>query len=217
MESQKKNEAAGQEVANLPILNCFLTTLSFREEEFEILYCNSEITISRDRDNYAVIRLKNQQVPYKATILGGFAFSVEKTGTINYKKYFDIRWEDDVSMPELVFHQKPTKVKREYEKGQKIELGFENVGCYRVVYQDNVTADFSRVGEGVYDFHFSTGFNGSINTEPGGIHTIRFKGYRLDAEEDDYNSESKFIISRSKYTDNLLLILQDRATVFIEH
>lgn len=217
MEMQENNEAAEQGVANLPILNCFLTTVTFGEEEFEVLYCNSEITISRDRDNYAVIQLKNQQVPYKANILGGFAFSIDKTGTINYKKYFDIRWEDDFSVPELVFHQKPSSVKREYEKGQRIELGFEDVGCYRVVYQDNVTADFSRVGEGAYDFNFSTGFHGSIHTEEDGTHTIRFKGHRLDAEEDGYSSESKFIISRSKYTDNLILIFQDKATVFIEH
>lgn len=212
-----ENNAAEQEIANLPILNCFNTTLTFGEDEFEILFCNSEITISRDRDNYAVVRLKNQQVPYKTTILGGFAFAVEKTGTVDYKKYFDIRWEDDLSIPDLVFHQKPSKIKREYEKGQNIELGVEDVGCYRVIYQDNVTADFSRVGEGAYDFNFSSGFNGSINKEPDGTHTIRFKGHRWDADEDGYNSESKFIISRSKYTDNLLLILQDKATVLIEH
>lgn len=217
MEPLENNETDGQGLANLPILNCFTTTLTFDHDEFEILFCNTEITILRDRDNYAIIRLKNQQVPYKATILGGFAASVEKTGTINYKKYFDIHWEDDLSTPELVFHQKPSLIKRDYDKGQKIELGFENVTRYRVQYQDNVSADFIRIREGAYDFNFSSGFRGSINKEPDGTHTIRFKGNRLDAEEDGYNSESKFIISRSKYTDNLLLILQDKAAVLIEH
>ena len=215
MESLDNNETKEQDLANLPILNCFSTTLIFDKEEFEILYCNAEITISRDSKNFAVISLKNQQVPYKATILGGFAFSVEKTGEIDYKKFFDIQWEDDLSIPLLIFHQKPTRIKR--DKGQKIELGFEDVTLYRVLYQDNVSADFTRIGEGSYEFNFSTGFRGSINKETDGTHTIRFKGSRWDAEEDGYNSESKFIISRSKYTDNLLLILQDKATVFIEH
>lgn len=217
MESPENNETKEQGLTNLPILNCFSTTLTFDKDDFEILYCNAEITISRDNKNYAVISLKNQQVPYKATILGGFAFSVEKTGKIDYKKFFDIQWEDDLSIPQLVFHQQPTRIKREYDKGQKIELGFEDVTRYRVIYQDKVSADFIRIREGAYDFNFSTGFRGSICKEPDGTHTIRFKGNRWDAEEDGYNSESKFIISRSKYTDNLLLILQDKATVLIEH
>ncbi|MCP5104889.1 MAG: hypothetical protein GY950_15995 [bacterium] len=206
-----------QQIPKLSILNCFNTIITFGDDQYEVIYCDNEITISHDSKNYVVVKLKNQQVPYKATILGGFAFSEEITGTIAYKQYFNINWEDEYSVPELAFKQKPTRIEREYEKGRKIELGIEDVSRYHVIYQDNVCADFTRTGDGDYDFHFSTGFYGSIHKETDDSHTIRFKGNRLDAEEDGYNSESKFIITRSKYTGNLLLILQDKAKVLLEH
>ena len=193
----------------------FPNHIQFQNEKFEVIYCGSGITISHDKNNYTKISLKDQQVFYKINVLGGFTFKEEKTGEVDFKKYFYLNWADDISVPELIFHEKPVEIKREYKKGQRIELGVEDVSCYQLIYKDNVTADFTRTKENAYDFSFSTGFTGSIKKDPDGYHSIKFKGISLEAEEDGYKSESKFIISRSKYTDNLLLILQDDANVFL--
>jgi len=213
--SDHNNRINRKSLPRLLLLNCFATKLEFDGNCFVITYCSSRITISRDSENFAVVGLKNQQVPYKANILGGFAFSEEKNGNIDYKKYFHIIWEDESAIPELAFSQLPSKILREYDKGQKIELGVEDAFLYHVVYHDGVTADFTRIGEGSYRFEFSTGFTGSFKKEEDGTHSIRFKGLSLDSDEDGYKSESKFIISRSKYTNNLLLILQEQALVTV--
>lgn len=217
MHSQNESKRSTTVMGNLPLTCCISTTLFFGDEYFEIIYCNSEITISKNSGNYAVIKLLNQQVPYKANILGGFAFDEEITGTIDYKPFFDIYWPDDVSLPEAEFQVTPDKIKREYDKGQKLEMGVEDVTRYHVIYQDEVTADIVYLEPGAYDFKFSTGLHGSFRKDPDGSHSIKFKGIRLDADEDGYNSESKFIFSRSKYTDNLILVMQDKATVIMEH
>ena len=200
----------------LLLLPCFSAHIEFTDIAFDVVQCDAELTISIDEDNYIVVTLVNQQVAYKANILGGFSFSEEVHGEIDYKNYLRIEWPDDQSVPDLVFNIPPVSVNRNYQKGQKIELGIEEVSSYHVVYRDNVTADFIRTGDQAYDFSFSTGFRGNIWKEPDGSHLIRFKGIRLDADEDGYISESKFIISRSKYTDNLILILQDDATVYLK-
>ena len=77
-------EEAGKKTPNLPLLNCFATRIRFVDAEYEIIYCSSAIKIALNEENYAVVTLKNQQVPYKATILGGFAFHIEKAGQIEY-------------------------------------------------------------------------------------------------------------------------------------
>lgn len=213
--NEQTNRLNHKGLPRLLLLSCFATRLEFDGIPFEIIFCSSRITISRDSDNFAIVGLKNQQVPYKANILGGFALKEDTTGEIDYKKYFHIIWEDEYSIPELAFTQQPSKILREYAKGQKIELGVEDADLYHVAYHDGVTADFKRLGEGSYDFEFSTGFTGSFKKEEDGTHSIRFKGLSLDADEDGYKSESKFIISRSKYTNNLLLILQEQALVTI--
>ena len=197
------------------LLNCISNHIKFGDENFEVNYCGSGIKISKDQNNFAKISLKDQQVFYKLNVLGGFTFRENNTGEIDYKKYFSLNWDDDMSVPELIFHQMPDEIKRNYQKGHKIELGVEEVSCYHLVYKDNVEADFSRTGENAYDFSFTTGFTGSIKKETDGFHSIKFKGISIDAEKDGYKSESKFIISRSKYTDNLLLVLQDDAIVFL--
>lgn len=46
-------------------------------------------------------------------------------------------------------------------------------------------------------------------------YTIKFKGDRLDPSEEAYHSQSKFVVSRSKYSGNLLLVLQDDARVHL--
>ena len=199
----------------LLLLPCFSANIEFPTVTFHVVQCDEVLEISIDDDNYAIITLKNQQVAYKANILGSFS-SVEKiVGEIDFKSYFRIDWEDDQTVPELVFRNPPTAVYREYQKGMKIELGIEAVDCYHVHYKDEVTADFIRTGPQAYDFCFSTGFAGNLWKEADGSQLIRFKGIRLDADEDGYTSESKFIISRSKYTDNLTLILQEDARVYL--
>lgn len=200
---------------NLPLLMCFSTHLEFEGEAFDINFCNTRIKISKDTDNYTSIGLKNQQVPYKATILGGFALTEDVTGSIDYRKYFNIAWKDEQAIPEMVFLSQPAQIVRNYFKGQKIEFGIEDISRYHVHYRDGVTADFTRTGDAIYDFTFSTGLTGSFKKEEDGVHSIRFKGIPVDEEDDGYKSESKLIISRSKYTDNLVLILQDTATVYI--
>ncbi len=200
----------------LLVLPCFAAHIQFPEISLDVAQCDAVLTISQDEQNYAIVTLKNQQVAYKANILGGFSFAEEIFGELDYKKYFRIQWDDEIDVPELIFTTPPVSIRREYQKGMKIELGIEKVNCYHVVYKDQVTADFSKTGPHAYDFAFSTGFNGNLWMEPDGSHLIRFKGIRLDADEDGYTSESKFIISRSKYTDNLILILQDDATVYLQ-
>jgi hypothetical protein len=207
-----------QNISNLPLLNCFPTTIYFGSKTFEVSYCLNAINITLDKKNNAVLTLKNQQVPYKATILGGYTLSVKKTGKFEYHQYFDITWPDEHTTPAIVFFKKPTKVIRKYEKGEKIELGIEEeVYRYHVEYQDGVTADFTRNAPGIYDFKFSTGFSGTFKKEADGTHTIRFKGLPQEKDEDNYRSESKFIITRSRYTNNLVLILQDKAIVSLQH
>lgn len=49
-----------------------------------------------------------------------------------------------------------------------------------------------------------------------GIHSIRCKGIQLDVDEDSYSSASKFVFSRSKYTNHLIVIMQDNATVHLK-
>jgi hypothetical protein len=212
-----EHHARREIIPNLPLLNCFLTVVEYEEKAFEIIYCNDAIKVSLDEENYAVFTLKNQQVPYKATMLGGFALHIQKAGNIDYKKYFYVIWQDELSTPELTFFSKPSLIRRQYEKGQLIELGIEPVACYHVGYPDGVTAKFIRTGPGTWEFSFSTGFHGSFKKEDDGTHSIRFKGLPMEADEDEHRSESKFILSRSKYTNNLLLILQDNAEVLLEH
>ena len=126
-----------------------------------------------------------------------------------------VDWEDAMSHPQLTFHVTPREVVRRYVRGQSIELGLIESDTYRVVYQDGVEAEFRRTGEAAFSFEFSTGFRGSFWKDPDGSYTISFRGDRLDDQDEDQKSQSKFIISRCKYSGNLLLILQDDATVYL--
>ena len=94
-----------------------------------------------------------------------------------------------------------------------IELGLEDISEYHVVYRDGVEASFRRRDVGGFDFSFSTGFNGSFWKEPDDSYTLKFKGELLEPTEEAARSRSKFIVSRSKYSGYLLLILEEDATV----
>jgi hypothetical protein len=69
--------------------------------------------------------------------------------------------------------------------------------------------------DAAFRFEFSTGFRGRFWRDPDGSFTLRFHGDRLADPEDARRSQSKFIISRCKYSGNLPLILQDDATVHL--
>lgn len=203
------------EIRSLLLLPRNPVKLKFGAHCFEVNYQVDTVRIMQDEENFVIVHLKNQQVAYKARILGGFSLLEDKTGEIDYQSFFLVDWHDDAAVPGLVLRQKPDEIRRDYKKGEKIELGIEEVSGYRVEYRDRVIATFTQTGKDAFEFSFSSGFAGSLWKDSDGSHTIRFKGIRLDADEDGYNSESKFIISRSKYTDNLVLILQDDATVFL--
>ncbi len=198
------------------LVNCNKTRIVFEDRVFEVTRRRNRIKIAIDDDNYVIVGLKDQQVPYKANILGGFVpVEEERRGEIDYSRYFSVHWGDDFSVPDLYFAVKPQEIAREYDRGQYIELGLEEVSIYRVFYRDGVEASFERKDAASFEFSFSTGFYGSFEERPDGSYTLTFKGDRLRPDEDDLGSQSKFIVSRSKLTGKLLLYLRDGATVFL--
>ena len=78
-----------------------------------------------------------------------------------------------------------------------------------------IHAVFNRRKDTGFDFSFSTGFYGSFWNDEDGSYTLKFKGDRLAKGEDDLHSQSKFIVSRSKYSGMLQLILTENATVCV--
>ncbi len=200
-------------IPKIHLVPCETTQITMNDATYQVAFRDNQIRIARDPDNYTLITLKNQQVSYKSTILGGFALSEEMKGDMDYRKDFVLDWEDDMSCPELLFIRPPRRITRKYARGQSVELEIEPVSRYHVAYRDGVTADFNRGANNDFTFSFSTGFYGSFKRVPDESYTLNFKGDRLKPGEDDYRSISKFIFSRSKYTGNLLLIPQDDATV----
>ncbi len=211
--TESEESGASIDFSRILLVDCNTLTLVYDDADFEITFRDDSIKISRDSANHVVIALVNQQVSYKATILGGFAFNEKRTGEIDYLKYFFIEWDDPMSIPILHFRLKPREISRIYSQNQKIEIGIEEIRRYHVVYRDGVEAEFERGDKGGFCFSFSTGFYGSFWREPDGAFSMTFKGDKLKPGEDGYDSQSKFIVTRSKYTGNLLLILQDDATV----
>jgi hypothetical protein len=203
---------------NRPALNsvllveCLSTTLEFGDTTLDVSRAGGEVTIVRDPKNKVVIRQKSGLYGSESSIEGGVVLAEEKTGHVGYEKYLSVHW-DEVSLPELKLSTAPVKVERRYEKGQAIELGLEDVSEYRVVYRDGVEASFRHRDEGGFEFSFSTGFQGSFWKEPDESFTLKFKGDLLEHTADAERSRSKFIVSRSKYSGNLILILEDAATV----
>jgi hypothetical protein len=203
-------------IQSIRLVTCNRTRVAFEDKVFTVTRRRNRVKLALDDDNYVIIGLKDQQVPYKANILGGFVpTEEERRGEIDYSRYLSIHWSDDQSVPDLYFAIKPQEIAREYDKGHYIELGIENVSIYRVSYRDGVEASFERQSETRFAFSFSTGFYGSFEEQPDGAYTLTFKGDRLQPGEDDLNSQSKFVVSRSKLTGKLLLYLQDDATVHL--
>jgi hypothetical protein len=193
---------------------CRKTELGFGLTSFTVEFADGRLRIERDPENFTLVTLKDQRVAYKVQLLGSIVLEEETTGSVGWHDFFRIEWEDDAAAPELVFDKPPTRIVRTYEKGQAIELGVEPAGQYEVTYDDGVGALFSRRGDGKgFDFSFSTGFHGSFWKEEDDSWMMKFKGNRLSWEDDGKDAQSKFLVSRSKFTDNLMLYFWHGAKV----
>lgn len=191
------------------------TTVAFGDAAFEIITTPDSVTIRTGADNWVTIAPKNQRTTSEASIAGGLALTEERRGRVDYVRYFVLSWQEEDSPPEVCFQEPPSQVLRSYLQGQSIELGLEEVASYRVRYQDGVEALFERTEPEGFKFSFSTGLYGSFWKDPDGSYTLKFKGDQLAAGEEAERSQSKFIVSRSRYSGNLLLILQDDAMVVV--
>lgn len=196
------------------LVDCAGTTIRFDDIAFEVAIADDRITI-RDSDNQVILRQKSGEFASESSIEGGTVLAEEKQGEYDFSGYFSVHW-DEAALPEMVFKRTPTRIERRYTKGQSIELGLEEVNSYVVCYNDGIEGRFKRRGAGGFDFSFSTGFYGSFWQDPDDSYTLTFKGDRLETSEDAYRSQSKFIVSRSKYSGNLLLFLQEDATVSLQ-
>lgn len=188
-------------------------TIAIDEKLYEIAFAKSKIRISLDDENYVTLTQVSQKLSHKASTLGGFTLSEETNGDVDYKDKFNIYWDEDSFLPELEFKKPPVMISRKYKKGQSIELGLEEVSRYQMLYQDGVEARFTRREDSGFSFTFSTGFYGSFHKEKDDSYTLKFKGNRLKPGENAYRSQSKFVVSRSKYTGNLLLFMQEDAVI----
>jgi hypothetical protein len=208
-----KHQAPPFDLKNVKLVSCKRTTITMSDRTYEVIFRDNMIRISENDNSYSMIRLKSQQVAYKATILGSIVLEEKKQGDINFQRHFTVNWENEVSFPELEFRDTPRALSRRYTAGQSIELGLEDLPQYQVIYDDGVEAVFTRDGSRDFSFSFSTGFYGTFHKDADDSFTLKFKGDRLKGDEEGYTSQSKFIVSRSKYTGNLLLVLQEGATV----
>ncbi len=182
------------------------TEVDFGLTRFRMTFAEGRLRIEKDAENFSLVSLKDQRVAYKVQLLGSIVFEEETTGTVSWQGLFDLEWEDTAAAPEIVFRKTPTRIVRFYEKGQSIELGVEPATQYEVSYDDGVGALFSRRKDDKgFDFHFSTGFHGSFWKEDDGSWMMKFKGDRLSWDDDGKDAQSKFLVSRSKFTDNLML------------
>jgi len=203
------------ELQQVHLVSDVTTRVAFDDAVFRIAIEGDEVRVVADDDNFATVRHRSLAVPLEAAIHAGEVIVEEQSGEIDYGRYFLVDWEDEMSLPQVTFHQPPSEVVRRYAVGQSIELGLEDVEHYRVVYRDGVEAVFEQTDDAAFRFEFSTGFKGRFWRDPDGSYTLRFHGGRLEDPEDARRSQSKFIVSRSKYSGNLLLILQDDATVYL--
>jgi len=195
------------------LVHCESTALVFEGARYDVAFTNGHIHITDAAGHHATLYQKSQQVAYKSRLLGCVVLAEESAGDLDFARHLSVSWEDDLSLPELVFSVPPLEITRTYVRGQAIELGLEPVDAYCVTYADSVRADFLRGSDGGFRFVFSTGFYGEFETDGDGGYTLHFKGDRLAPSEEAYDSQSKFVVSRSRYSGNLLLILQDDARV----
>ncbi len=205
----------GTEPAEIRLVSCLDTTLSFDDAAFQLSPHQDGVRIAVDDANYSIVRRISQRVPCEGKMFGDHIPQASRVGTIDYERYFLVDWDDEASLPRVTFTVPPRSVERRYARGQSIELGLEEVGRYRVRYRDGVEAEFVRVTSQHFEFRFSTGFYGSFWKDSDASYTLKFRGDRMEPTEDPQRSQSKFVVSRCKYSGNLLLILQDDAVVTV--
>lgn len=199
----------------ISLVRCEGTTVAFEDASFTVTSHGDEVRVSGDPTNYALVTAATETVPYESTVGASIAVNEERFGNIDYASYFVVQWDDELGLPSLLFRRPPRLIERSYAAGQAMEFGIEEAGHYHIRYRDGVEADFARSSPDRIEFSFSTGFYGSCRKEPDGSCLLRFRGDKLKPSEEAHQSQSKFIVSRSKYTGNLLLILQDAATVTV--
>lgn len=199
----------------LRMLPDVVTTVVFDDVAFQVSARRDQVRISVDPESWVVLRQRTQTLPAEAAILDSELLVEERSGDVDYQSYMLVDWEDCMSLPFLSFAVPPLEIVRQYARGQSIELGIEDVACYTVTYRDGVQARFQRTGPCTFEFEYSTGFRGSCWRDSDGWCNLRFRGDRLEPDADRGESQSKFIISRCKYSDNLLLVFQDDATVHL--
>jgi hypothetical protein len=196
-------------------VRCLGTTLAFTDAVFQVSFRDGQIHIERDASNRVVVTPRHATYGSESGIEGGLVLSEAETGSVGYRRYFDIEWDDELTLPTLTFNDPPTRIERKYDKGDAVELGLEEVSEYHLVYADGVEAWFRRTDASRFEFSFSTGFRGAFWQDPDESYTLTFKGDRLKPTEEARRSQSKFLVSRSKYSGNLLLVLQEAATVSV--
>jgi hypothetical protein len=192
------------------------TAIGFDETCCEVTTAAQSVTIRADADNRVTISTKSQRTSLEASMTGGLVLIDEQIGQVDYQRDFVPSWDDEGQLPELCFQRPPTEIIHSCVWGQSIELGLEEASSNRVRYQDGIEAIFERSEPEGFKFSFSAGFHGSFWKDLDGSYTLKFKGDRLAPDEEAERSQSKFIVSRSKYSGNLLLILQEDAAVVID-
>jgi hypothetical protein len=203
------------ELRSIRLVPNVATTVAFGTTSFDVVSAPESVTIRADADNWVTISRKIQRTTSEAGIAGGVVLIEDRRGRVDYTQHFVLSWDEDDALPELFFQVAPAEVVRRYARGQSIELGLEEVTSYRVHYQDGVEALFERTDSQGFKFSFSSGLYGTFWKDPDDSYTLKFKGDRLAPGEEAEHSQSKFIVSRSRYTGNLLLILQDDARVVV--
>ena len=209
-------EVGREEIGRLQVAQDVVTRVVFDEVAFQVTAQREGVRVSVDQENWAMLRHRTQVLPAEAGVLDSEMLVEERSGDIDYQHYLLVDWDDAMSPPYLSFSEPPLEIVREYARGQSIELGLEDVACYTMTYRDGVQARFERTGPWTFDFQFSTGFRGSFWRDAEGWCNLRFRGDRLESDAGRGSAQSKFIVSRCKYSGNLLLILQAGATVYLE-
>ncbi len=198
------------------LVPCEATILSFADVSFELRSQGQGIRIAGDGADFAEVHPENHSVPSESSVADGIISAGSRHGAIPYERYFLVDWEDHVAHPQVTFTVPPARVIRRFAEHGALELGLEDVTRYRVTYDDGVEAVIDRVGPASYRIVFSTGLTGAFWKDADGSYTMRFRGDRLGPSEEASRSQSKFIVSRCKYSGNLLLLLQEPASVALE-
>lgn len=197
------------------LVPCLSTLLHFADTSFELTPEGDGVRIA-GKGAAAVLRPESQAIPSEADVSESIILIGVGPGGSPFESYFMLDWEDHLAPPQVTFTSAPRQVVRRFGAGGALELGLEDVARYRVVYADGVEATIERAGPADYRIAFSTGLAGRFWRDPDGSYTIHFRGDVLPASEEPSRAQSKFIVSRCKFSGNLLLLFQEEAAVHLE-